>query len=98
MGLTNEERRRLEELAGEIAAEDPKLARGLSASPAKPSARRRWLGSTRWALMAIMLIGISMPLLILGVAVQQPLLFLFGAIALLAGPLIFTIRRGRNGR
>jgi hypothetical protein len=50
------------------------------------------------AIMAIMLSGISMPLLILGVAVQQPLLFLFGAIALLAGPLIFTIRRGRNGR
>jgi hypothetical protein len=37
VGLTNEERRRLDELAGEIEAEDPKLARALSAQAAKPS-------------------------------------------------------------
>lgn len=99
MGLTNEERRRLDQLAGEIEAEDPKLAQALSASPAKPSAARshRWFGSARWALIAVVLTGVAMPLLVLGVAVQEPVLFLFGAIALLGGPLIFTIRRNRGG-
>lgn len=102
MGLTNEERRRLDELAGEIEAEDPKLARVLSARATKPSSvsgmsrSRRWFGSARWALLAILLTGVAMPLLVLGVAVQEPVLFLFGAIALLGGPLIFTMRRGRR--
>lgn len=102
MGLTNEERRRLDQLAGEIEAEDPKLARALSASTAKPSAAgsarsHRWFGSARWALIAVVLTGLGMPLLVLAVAVQQPLLFALGAIALLGGPLIFTIRRNRGG-
>jgi len=98
MGLTNEERRRLDQLAGALEAEDPKLARALSAPPAKPSPAHgsrshRWFGSHRGALLAVVLTGVGMPLLALGVAVQQPALFLFGAIALLGGPLIVTIRR-----
>lgn len=103
VGLTNEERRRLDELAGEIEAEDPKVARALSARVAKPSSpsgtsgSRRWFGSARWALLAVVLTGVAMPLLVLGVAVQEPGLFLFGTIALLGGPLNFTIRRGRGG-
>lgn len=102
MGLTNEERRRLDQLAGEIEAEDPKLARALSAPPAMPSPvhgsrSHRWFGSPRWALVAVVLTGAGMPLLVLGVAAQEPLLFLFGAIALVGGPLIFTIRCGRGG-
>lgn len=100
LGLTNEERRQLEELAGVLAADDPTLARALSDSQNRPARRFRCRRlSLRWGLVAVILSGLGMPLLVLGVVLQTPIMFAFGTITLLGGPVFFTIRLGnRRGR
>lgn len=116
MSLSHEERQRLEELAGELAREDPRLGRALTddcrgnrfPSAAEPATTdRRPLASSRPALrhrvlrrrplqwLAVAVTMASLPLLILAVIVQQPLIFGLGAVALIGGPTVSLIASRR---
>jgi len=66
MGLTDEERRRLDELADELTREDP-----YSSGPHRGSLRRlrRWEPA-----LAVVLAVVSLPTAVLGVSLTQPLL------------------------
>jgi hypothetical protein len=50
------------------------------------------------AWLPIVLTGIAMPLLVLTIVVEQPILFAVGALALVAGPLAYVVARVRAGR
>lgn len=72
MGLTDEERRRLDELADELSREDPRLGQALTS-------RTRW----RWlSAVGVLLAVVSLPLAVLGVSLEQPLLFAAGSTSL----------------
>lgn len=103
MGLTDDERRRLDELADDLARNDPRLGRALSdearggrlpghsARPADhiaESGRRR-----RLRLLAIVLAALALPAAAVGLVLALPLLFAAGALALPTALAIFTIAR-----
>jgi hypothetical protein len=76
MGLTDEERRRLDELADELTREDPHLGRALSVGSS--GRRRLWLPPALAGVLAV----VSLPLAALGVGLAQPLLFAAGCMSL----------------
>jgi hypothetical protein len=102
VALTTEERRRLIELAGDLALDNPRLARALagrshslrgrgwSRSRGDPRPRRpaRLLD---WIAISCM-VG-AVPLLTIGVALGQPVLIVIGAVALVNGPALFVSAR-----
>jgi hypothetical protein len=94
MGLTDEERRRLDELANELSREDPYLGRALTGG----SSRRRYHS----AAVAVLLAILSLALSVLGVTVQQPVLFAVGWLLLIAAVWIAAVmgyrRYGRRRR
>lgn len=96
MALTEEEGRRLHELATGLSREDPKLARELS--DPKASSRTSWHGYAVCGWAAVVLFAVGMPLLILAVIVQQPLLFVFGCCALVAASAVHVGHQIANGR
>jgi hypothetical protein len=102
MGLTDEERQRLDNLADRLADEDPRLGRALSDRPLRQRLsiryRGRLLGSWarhRWAMLwlGVALTAISVPLAIVGLVLRQPLVFAVGALAIVAGPLMVIVTR-----
>lgn len=94
MALTTEERRCLDELAGELARDNPRLARALAGWRVRRPGRPRW-GSCprghvrRW--LAVVLTAAGMPLLFVGAALAKPVLSALGAAALVGGPATITI-------
>jgi hypothetical protein len=76
VGLTDEERRRLDALADDLSREDPQLGRVLSGGPRRRS--RRWSP----AVSAGVLLVVALALVILGVGLTQPLLFAAGSVSL----------------
>jgi hypothetical protein len=96
MGLTDEERRRFDELADDLSREDPELSRALSGGPSWRRPRRRASLAA-----AIVLALASLPLDILGVSLAQPLLFAVGAIWLVAAvwiAVVISFRRFQRAR
>lgn len=102
MELTSEQRRQLDELADEIAHDNPRLARALAGRWYAMRLRRdtrkrcgvrhgRGLG---WWVMLLMLAAV--PLLSVGAILAQPALILSGAIAIVNGPALFTVARLRG--
>lgn len=91
MPLSNEERKRLEELERDLAAEDPKLAQQLETGPA-PRARAAHI--TLGLLTA--LIGIAV--LILGVMAQLTLLGVAGFLLMCAGTIWILSTWGPRGK
>lgn len=89
MGLTDEERRRLAELADELARDDPRLGRSLS--DLAPHTHVSYSHSLD--VLVVALLGISMPLVVAGVIVGQPLLAVVGAFSMVAAPTIFVTCR-----
>jgi hypothetical protein len=93
MGLTDEERRRLDELADELTREDPHLGRALSVG----LSGRMWLWPPA---VAVFLAVVALPLAVLGVDLGQPLLFAAGCTSLIAAMWIGVVgglRRRRGG-
>jgi hypothetical protein len=84
MGLTDEERRRLGELAEDLARDDPQLGRALSGGLFRG---RRSLAA------AVLLAAVSPPLAVFGVTLTQPLLFTAASISLMAAAWI-AVRTG----
>jgi hypothetical protein len=78
MGLTDEERRRLDALADDLSREDPQLGRVLSGGPRRRT--RHWSP----ALLPGVLIAVSLALVVAGVDLTQPLLFAAGSVGLVA--------------
>lgn len=100
--LTSEQRRQLDELAGEIAHDNPRLARALAGRWYAMRLRRntRTPGRVRqdrvlgWCAMLLMLAAV--PLLSVGAVLAQPALILIGAIAVVNGPALLTAARLRG--
>ena len=93
MGLTDEERRRLDELADELTREDPHLGRALTVG----ISGRTWLWPPA---VAVFLALVSLPLVVLGVGLVQPLLFAAGCMSLVVALWIGVVgglRRRRAG-
>lgn len=94
MALTDEERRHLDELADELAAEltctDPDLVLALSQefTPARP--KRRIFGQV--------LILVSVPLAVISVSLVQPIVFASACLALVAAALITATNHRRRPR
>lgn len=93
--LTSEQRRQLDELAGGLARDNPRLARALAGRwyalrqrrrIRRP--RRRLLGAVFDWLAAILLMAAA-PLLSVGVLLPQPVLIVLGASATITGPMLF---------
>lgn len=92
--LSSEQRRQLDEIASELARDNPRLARALAgrwyaarrntATPGR-SRRARALG---W--LSISLLLAALPLLSVGVLLAQPVVILLGAVAMLTGPALLT--------
>jgi hypothetical protein len=78
MGLTEEERRRLDELADDLSREDPQLGRALSGGPLRRS--RDWSP----AVLASLLVSASLVLVVLGVGLSQLWLFAVGSVTLIS--------------
>jgi hypothetical protein len=105
VALTTEERRRLHELAGDLARDNPRLARALVGWWHSPRARR-WrrirselplrprLHLADW-IAVICIIG-AVPLLAVGAALAQPVLIGIGAASVVNGPALFTAARLRR--
>jgi hypothetical protein len=95
MGLTDEERRRLNGLAEVLSRDDPGLGRALSGD--LPPRRRRRLSVASVTLGSLM---ISLPLLILGIAVAQTLVFAAGSIVMIvaAGSGLVGVQRSLRRR
>jgi hypothetical protein len=91
MGLTDEERRRLDELADELSREDPHLGRVLTGGSSRR--RRRWPPA-----VAVILAVVSLPLAVLGASLAQPLLFAAGCMSLVVAVWIGTVGRYRRRR
>ena len=107
MGLTNEERQRLDNLADQLADEDPRLGRALSSSPLRRALWGCWRERliAEWARhrrpmlwLGVAMTAISLPLAITGLVLQQPLVFAVGCLAIVAGPLMFTFAHVRRRR
>lgn len=99
MALTIEERRQLRELAGEFAHDNPRLARALAG---RRYARRVPAGTSQgskrpplvvWDWMAVVLTAVGFPVMVVGAVLGTPVLIAIGAIALVAGPALFTARQ-----
>lgn len=85
VGLTEDERRRLDQLATELSGQDPQLARMLSGR--QPALSRLRL------LVRILLLAAAV-LLVIGVATTQTLLVAMGCLAMIgAAMLLLTLRR-----
>jgi hypothetical protein len=78
MGLTEEERRRLDGLADDLSREDPQLGRALSGGPLRRS--RDWSP----AVLASLLVTVSLVLVVLGVGLRQLWLFTAGSVTLIS--------------
>ena len=89
MGLTDEERRRLDALADDLAREDPRLGQVLSGA----TLRRRLLGSP--AVLVSLIVTVSLLLGIVGVSLDQPLVFAAGSVMLTAA-IWFGLAVGRR--
>ena len=76
VGLTDKERRTLDELAENLARDDPHLARELTGGPVVWP-YPRWLAST--------LLIAAPPLIVLGFMILQTLVVTIGCLALIAG-------------
>ena len=105
MALTTDERQRLCELAGELARDNPRLARALAGrwyarrvrATNLQQQRGRWWGRW-WDWLAVVLIAIAMPLLLAGALLDVPALMVVGAVALVDGSALFTVRQVRRRR
>jgi hypothetical protein len=99
VGLTSAERRQLDEWAGELAQDNPRLARALAGwwyavrrrRGTRVSRRDRRTRTLDW--LAVILIAVAAPLLIVGAVLAQPLLIGFGSVAIVNGPALFTAAR-----
>lgn len=99
--LTSEQRRQLDEIASELAHDNPRLARALAgrwytlrrrhAAAPRTGRRGRALG---WSAISLLLAAI--PLLSIGVILAQPVVLLLGSVALLTGPAVVTIANLRE--
>lgn len=92
--MTDEERRRLDELAESLAVEDPRLARALSETGTfgrRISPPRRWLN---W--LALALVGLGMPAAVVGIIINQAILFAVGCLALASGLALYVLHRLRQ--
>jgi Protein of unknown function (DUF3040) len=91
MGLTDKERRTLDELTENLARDHPQLARELTRGPVRWPYRRR-LAST--------LLITAAPLVILGFIILQTLVVTIGCVALIAGTILIAAgsRRPRRVR
>jgi hypothetical protein len=102
VGLTSQQRHQLDELAGEIAHENPRLARALAgrwyARRLRRNTRRRSRVRQRHILacLAMLLMLAAVPLLCAGAIVAQPVLILLGAIAIVSGPALVAGARLRR--
>jgi hypothetical protein len=100
--LTHEQRRQLDELAGELARDNPRLARALAgrwhAVRRRRTTRKPRRGRRGRALdwLALILILAAVPLLSVGVIVAQPVLIMLGAVAWISGPALFAAARLRR--
>jgi hypothetical protein len=100
--LTSKQRRQLDELAGEIAHDNPRLARALAGRryavrlrrEAQRHCRLRHRRVLAWWVMLLMLAAV--PLLSVGAVLARPVLILAGAIALVNGPALFSVARLRE--
>jgi len=93
MGLTDEERRRLDELADELSREDPYLGRALTGGSLRRL--RHWEPA-----VAVVLTVVSLPIAVLGVTLTQPLLFAAGSMSLIGAVWLGVaagLRRRRRG-
>jgi hypothetical protein len=89
MALSDEERRRLEELGRDFAAEDPRLARKLSPGPTPPAAR---------GLRAALTVGLGLVLFILGLASELTVVGVAGFVLMYVGVLRYFILRYPGNR
>jgi hypothetical protein len=91
VGLTDKERRTLDELAENLARDHPHLARALTRGPVPRPHRRR--------LAATLLIA-APPLIILGFIILQTLIVTIGRLALITGTILVAAgsRRPRRKR
>jgi hypothetical protein len=91
VGLTDKERRTLDELAENLARDHPRLARELTKGQVLWPYRRR-LAST--------LLIVAPPLIVLGFIALQTLVVTIGCLALIAGTILVTAgsRRPRRKR
>lgn len=99
--LTSQQRRQLDELAGELARDNPRLARALAGRWYALRRQRITLKPCRsqrghvldWVAISLLL---AAPLLLsLGVMLAQPVLLLLGAAAMINGPALLTVARTR---
>jgi hypothetical protein len=91
VGLTDKERRTLDELAESLARDHPHLARELTRGPVlRPY--QRWLANT--------LLIVAPPLIVLGFVILQTLVVTIGCVALIAGTILVAAgsRRLRRKR
>jgi hypothetical protein len=98
--LTSEQRRRLDELADDLARDNPRLARALAGrwyamrrGNIALRCRRQHGRALDWVTITLILAAI--PLLIVGVILAQPVLILLGALAMVNGPALLTVARMR---
>lgn len=105
-GMSSDERRRLDELADDLARDNPQLARALTGRryPAG-HVRARWnrcrIRRRRGRapdLLAVILALSGPPLLSIGVLLTESAVIAAGALALVGGPALFTVLRLRNSR
>jgi uncharacterized membrane protein HdeD (DUF308 family) len=91
MGLTDKERRTLDELAENLAHDHPHLARKLTRRQARWPHRRRLAGT---------LLITALPLIVLGFIALQTLVVTIGCLALIAGTTLAAAgpRRPRRKR
>jgi hypothetical protein len=82
MRLTDDERRRLEELSNELARSDPRLARALSG-------RSRPIPA--WRPAVEILIAVALPFAVVGISAAEPLLFAVACIAIVTAAVITLI-------
>jgi hypothetical protein len=82
VALSDEERRRLEELERGFAAEDPELARKLSSGPPVPASR---------GLRTVLTVGLGLVLLILGAASELAVVAVSGFVLMYVGALRYFL-------
>ena len=91
MGLSSDEQRRLDRLAADLAQEDPRLARRLSADPSSGAPRAR---SRRWATIALTaFVGV----LAVGALLRVPPVCVAGWIGILLSGLTLVYASGLFG-
>lgn len=100
--LTSGQRRQLDELAGELARENPRLARALAGRwyvlrrrlrGRLDSRRRRRLCALGW--LTVALTAVAAALLTVGVVLALPVLIALGAAVVVNLPVLFTAARLR---